>query len=315
MTARKAQRLKKIENLKKKDRKTFSFNKLWLVFGLVIIAVIVFILLGKGTWDGESQLSMAFGSSQEDVLVITVDPDSKKIVTIRIPKETTLDVANQLGSWPAGSVWDLGENENLGGTLLANSITKTFKFPIESWGSYNTLRLIKGNFFDKLSVIFSFDSTNLSFVDKIRLAILSLQTPSAKRIEIDLADSSYLNEMKNFEGEIVYHLQGDIPTSILKIFSDSTASAERLRIGIVNSGVNNEQINEVTKVMEVLGTKVLSIRNSVENSDIDCEIRSNKKSVTESKIAKIFDCKEGRLPKESNLDLEIEFGEGFASRF
>jgi len=315
MTARKIRRLKRIESLKKKGQKSSRFKK----FSLILIAIFAvlavgFFFLRNGLWDGKTQFSAVFGSSLEDVLVLTIDPSTERIVTIRIPKETDVDVAHQLGVWPVGSVWDLGKNENLDGDLLAKTVTKTFKFPIQAWGSYSTLHLIKGNIFEKLSAIFSIDASNLSFHDKVRLALFSLQTPSNKRIEIDLADTSYLSKMTNFQGESVYHLKGDIPTSILKIFSDSTISSERLKIGITNLGVSNTQINEITEIIEVLGTKVISIENH-DNSDADCVVRGSHNSITAQKLASVFSCDFEKIKDGSNLDLELELGSKFKTRF
>ncbi|MEK7120946.1 MAG: hypothetical protein AAB840_02540, partial [Patescibacteria group bacterium] len=289
----------------------------FLALALALAGFLFFFVLGisrKGsTWDGKSRLSVAAPQNDGTVLLQVFDPPSKSIARLTIPKNVEIEAAHNLGTWKVGSIWKLGENEHLGGSFLAQSITKSFRFPVEAWSEAAGTGFSQNNVLEIIRSLFGYYKTNLSVSDKIKIALFALKIPGSARYDIDLSKSSYLVAKRLMGGEEGYEVRESIPEGLLSIFSDSSIVSEGAKIYIVDaSGRGLENARKFGEILEVLGGKVVALK-SVSPNDGDCSVWGTA-MVTVKKIIQIFGC--SRVDSRDNSqdlgNVVVNLGKAFA---
>lgn len=313
---------RKLRLNKKKPKKSFLKFLIFLV-PVVFIFFTVFFLIFRGgdLWNGKSRLSLAIPQKDGSVLVTVLDPVSANIINVHIPENVEVEAAHSLGTWKLGSIGKLGENEGLGGALLSLTITKAFKFPTEAWAEAPSEGLTEASPVKIFSGVFSFYKTNLSLIDRIKIALFTLRVSGSGRQIIELTDTSYLHKQILTGGESGYVIRGTMPTSLLSVFADSQVSKENARVVILDksgSGINTGQFGEI---IEVLGSKVISILKKPVDPGQDCTVSAgdNSKIATIRKISQVFGCKISNILPEGERDtgdvIVIVVGVKFATRF
>jgi hypothetical protein len=293
------QRRKKIAKFReKKNRRGFSFKKLlFLLF--VIFGITFYVWATSRAFAKNSKLTVVVGGG-EQVTISTFDRERGTISNLTIPESTQVSVSRQLGSWPAESVWRLGQNEGLNGTLLAETILKNFKIPVVAWADGNYLK-------------FAWSKTNLGVGDRLRLAIFSWGVAPSRKTNIDLGTFGILKKTRLVGGEEGFLVNDNIPESLYYLFADPKINSANLRIEVQNKAINRNGAEVVTGVLEVLGGKVAAISNK-ESKEFLCEVSGRDKQIV-SKIASIFGCETTTFDKSENFDLTIIIGEEFAKRY
>ncbi len=268
-----------------KSRRGRSSRIIFKVLTLFLIPLILFVILMLTTkyWDGVHKLVLA-SESEEGIDLTVYDPSADSITDIFIPGSTEVEVAGNLGKWRLKAVSKLGEKEGNSKRLLADTITKHFRFPI-----YNA---------------------ELGLGDKIRVYIYNLTLKNYKRERIDLSDTKYLKRTTLSDGEAGYVVSGKIPADIAAIFSDSSLTGSLVRTKIVDRSGGNlgERIGEI---VEVLGLKVISVSDE-EVADGGCRV-SGKNSEAIDVAARLFGCTKG--DESTDFDVSIVLGKGFGKRF
>ncbi len=305
---RKTLRLKRVN----KEKKVKVVPLLLLFSALILILFLAFIFLFKGNWDGKSKLVLVTPTKEGEILVSSFDPEEKKITTLEIPGNTQLVVSRELGSWKAKSLWQLGINEGLDGKLLSESMAINFHLPVTFWGEEKINDFATGGFFQMIRTIFLQRKTNLGLREKIRLALFSLSIGSGRREIIELGKTNYLKKVHLTDGEEGFIPSGANGGKILLSFSDTSLSQKNLKVSIKDVTGRYQEAEIVGGVVEVIGAKVASITRSGEEK-LDCEV-SGKDEVLIAKIVSIFSCEKVKT-QESNFDVVIKLGSGFAKRF
>lgn len=294
-----ARRRKKIAALKKsKTKKGFSFRKLLIPLVIVLVGW-VFIWATSRTFAKNSKVTVVEGRASQ-VYVSTFDRGGGRITNLLLPRNTQVNVARQLGTWPIISIWRLGENEKLGGTLLAETIIKNFKIPVTAWADERYLALSRAK-------------TNLGVGDRLRLALFSLTVSPSRRSNIDLSETGFLRKTKLVGGEEGYLISEKLPQSLYYIFSDDEINSANLRIEIQNFSERKGGSETLVAVLEVMGAKTSAITKK-ESKDFLCEVAGRDRKIAE-KIAKIFGCRLYSRTDGDNFDLTIKVGEEFAKRY
>lgn len=82
------------------------------------------------SWNGHSVMNMVFLS--KDIYVVALDPKKGRVIILKVPAETYLDLPHGFGRWKAGSIYDLGQQEEppFGAVLLKDSTTHALGIPI-----------------------------------------------------------------------------------------------------------------------------------------------------------------------------------------
>lgn len=294
---------------RKPKKEVKSKKPVWIFVVLLILTA--FIYLNPKTWDKNSRLGLTIQNESGSVTVVSFDPVLEKITTIEVPATTQMSVSRQLGEWQMGSVWKLGENESIGGRLIAETVTKTLKFPVDAWASSKATGFLGGSPLKLFTAFLSPYKTNLTLRDRFNLMLFVLKVKNTGRVSIDLEDTGYIYRDKLADGELGYRVRSTIPSKLAATFADSSLSQEGLVLRITDAGENAFIAKEVGEIVEVLGAKVISI-DSEDSQNVNCVV-TGPKSLTTTKIASIFEC-DTKFIKEGKT-VELLLGKEFYKRF
>ena len=302
----------------RKTRKPKSgVSKLFFVLPILGIAgIIVFFLLVAGSIGKLSRVSLVTPDDSGNVVYTLFDFNAGRLTAVMVPSDTQLSVARNLGTWKIGSVWKLGQDEKIGGTLLAETVTKSLTLPTYYWGDASYAGLGSGNLSEILKSVFSFKPTNLTLADRVRVGLFSFQVKPGDRENIDLSKSKFLVRAKLQDGGLGYKLSGsDLPFDIRAAVADSAISKEMSTILLENSTGKGYINSEVSSIIGNLGAKISSISKLDINRDIDCVVYGDRGLATLISIAKTFSCRMEPRLSGYNFDVVMRVGEGFGRRF
>jgi hypothetical protein len=167
-SARRQARAARKTNSERKNN--FSFVKFFIPL-LVILFVYLFLQIMSTVWNGRDKVSIVYVEENGDVGVTVLDPKLSEITTLVIPADTQVDVARNYGTFRIKNVWQLGVNEKYKGSLLADTVTQNFLFPVFLWDE-RPPHLEKGSVGSTLKFIFLPGQTNISFADRVYIGFL-----------------------------------------------------------------------------------------------------------------------------------------------
>jgi hypothetical protein len=119
MAARKQTKKTKSRRVKRNKKKNSAKRKTrrwkYLLVLVLIVVFIVYLMTNNTFWESGNKLTLVT-TNDSDVRVVVYDTEIEKITTIEIPGDTLVNVPRSLGSMRIKNVWQLGENEDLGGS-------------------------------------------------------------------------------------------------------------------------------------------------------------------------------------------------------
>jgi hypothetical protein len=307
-----AQRRKK--RAKRKARRNGKNSYIKLLF-ILLVPLLIFLLITLQTrfWKSSAKTSLVISKKSGEVVISVFDPGLEKITNIIIPKNAEVDVARQLGRWKLGSVRELGENEDLEGKLLAETIVKHFKLPVAAWADAPASGFADGDILGIVKASLLPYKTNLGMGDRLKLGLFSIRINNLKRENIDFSEDNILKKVTLIGGEEGYILAGRLPNYIIALFSNPNISSEGAVVVILDATGKANVAEEMGEVVEVMGVKLANIKKE-EVDDFDCEVKGKDKELLEE-IAQVFSCKKLKEIPEGNFDLEIRIGRDFSRRF
>lgn len=286
------------------------------------IGVVVFVVASVFTWQkvrtklwhSDERLVVVYPTSSGLVEVSVLDPVTNKIIDLSLPGNTEIQLARNLGEWKVSSVWELGENEGLDGQLLADSITKSLKLPVDGWIDTSGEDLVKGNIFESFKSLFSTRKTNLSFGDRLRIFTFIPNVKPSQRTSLDLAQELWLKPSFSADGEEIYKLQRGAPSYVLAEFSLRSIELNGSLI-LIKDATNKGKGQEIGEILETMGLKVTAVERSDGLSDKDCKLQGAKKAnlAVVKKVANVFNCSYEIVSSQETLTISL--GEDFAKRF
>lgn len=278
---------------KKQNRQSIKINppKVIIIAFLVLTAAIfsfAFLML-RNT---QNYFTIASTDQSGDINVDYVDLTGGQIYSIKIPKDTEVSLALQRGSLRASSVEKLVATENLPGQFIADTVMKTFYFPVDYWRHGM--------------------SSDIPLVLMVRQKLMSLGR--REKETINLADTTFLVEQKLMDGQDGYTVRDAMPLLLQSIFADPAFSKNYTAVQIVNkTGQYPYHLHDVIKILEVMGVKVAPISEGEKDEAIDCVATSLDKTAL-SRVASIFGCST-KYAEPASFDVEIVLGERFYKRF
>lgn len=295
---------------KKEKSQSFGLLSKGLVFKILVpiillLGIIFFVKLNTKYWNGNDKVSFAFIKGDGNVGVTVLDPKLSEMTTLTIPGETQVDVARNYGTLRLKNVWQLSQNEKLGGLLLPETITQNFFFPTTLWSSTDLSDIYK--------FIFSTDKTNISFGDRLSIGLFALKVGDLNKTEIDLAKSQFLHKEKLNDGLVGYTIMDqEIIQRLGVYFSDNEIADKNFRVYIADATGQPGVAQLVGQIIEVLGGKIVSIDRKQDVVDSDCQILGSDSNFNK-KIATLFSC--NVITGKTDFDLEVRLGARFAKRF
>lgn len=316
MAARKQTKRKtsrRVTRNKKKNSSKLNYGKWkYLVVLVLVVTFVVYLMTNNKFWVSGNKLTLVT-TQDSDVHVVVYDTEIEKITTIEIPGDTLVDVPRSLGSMRIKNVWQLGENEGIEGSLLAETVTKNFRIPVVVWADEGANAFSAGNYVSVIGAAFVPYKTNMNFADRFHLALFSIGVKDFKKETIDISKSAYLKEEQLPDGNVGYVVTGKVPKSISILASDNAFAKEGVRVAIYDGTNVPGYAEEVGMIIEAMGGKVVSV-NKVDHSD-DCVVEGND-DVVRKRLTMLFSCtgkSKGEL--KGNYDVEFTIGEAFYSRF
>lgn len=282
-------------------------------FLVMFLALVIKLIFLPSLWDDKYQFSFSYPVS-DGVVISILNPVTDSATNVFIPENTQMQVANKLGSWRLGSVWQLGKQEKVGGYLLSRSLTKTFFVPVDAWAS-ETIKDYDGALWSRLQAIFLTSDTNIKFKDKLKIWLFMLGMPKGNSQTLALAETNSLSLEKLPDGS-----DGFVPNALTdrveRLFFVDVVSQENARLGITNVANSSGTTNMLVKILETMGTSPVVIREGDFIDGFLCAIYTDASaSYTAKKMALVFDCPIKEKRSENNLDIEFVYGEEFVERF
>lgn len=281
-----------------------------LAFCLLFIVFFSLAIANRRFWNGQDKVAVAVNDG-EGATILLFDPQYNEVITVSIPKHTQIDAAKQLGVWKIETLWELGKQEHVNGQLLADSITKYFRFPVAAWADKNALGLSEGSMYKLYKAAFGIYDTNLTLGDRVAMAWFSFKVSNARRSEIELSETGYLKKSILSDGSEGYIKVEPPPQKILALFADSDIAKSSFAVGITDRTGQGQVAKNVGQVVQVLGAKVAAV-DWKEEEDFDCVVKG-RNEVLRDRIAQLFNCK--REDENTGFDVEILLGTEFAKRF
>lgn len=302
---------KKIEH--KPARKRKKIWKFILIFALAVVIVgVLFFIFGSRAWDGHSKITSVYQKMSGDASIVVLDPGSLSIVTFDVPSQTEVQAARQLGTWKIGSISRLGEDKKISGDFLKNTIIKSFNFPIDEEADESFGRLTSGNLLSEIGAVVGGQS-DFSLVDRIKIALFSLQIADVSRFDINLSNTSELERAFLSDGSLGWKVNENTPTNIESYFVIGDLENKNYNVLINNGTGSNLYSSLVGKVAEMIGVNVASIQ-ILPTTDFDCSVMGQSHEAVD-KIARIFSCGKVYGQPANNFDVRIDIGKKFKTRF
>jgi hypothetical protein len=270
----------------------------------MIFSVVLYLKLSTKYWNGHDKMAFAFQNPSGTIGVTILDPVLDEETTLIIPGDTEVNVARNYGTLKIKNVWQLSQNENLGGSLLSQTVTDSFLFPTNLWSQTDLNNVWK--------FVFTGKGTNIGFGDRLAAGIFALKVAGIDKTQIDLGQSQFLHKQTLTDGTKGYVLSGQISSRLTIYFSDNNFADKNLRFSLTDATGKYGVTDGVGQILEVLGGKIVQVDKKPEDDTLDCQVFGEDFDAV-NKIANLFSCKE--ISQKSNFDLEMQMGAQFAKRF
>lgn len=308
-----------------KKRNIISLVKNLFLASVLIIAVVVGVNLFQ-SWKSKMWISgtrFTIVVAEHNPVIYSYNPTNEELTVIEIPQNVQLEATRGYGTWLAGSLWELGKQENLKGDLLAASLSKSFGIPIDGWIGPNGSLLFKSQPLGLVSALHKSIfpggmETNLTIFDRISLLMKVSNLSIANRQEINIVDRGVLKRTVFADGLEGYLISPDQAKVMFTFLKDDLISKEGLNAVVINAAGKNGLASEVVNISSLLGLRVIGTETRQSLSEEDCLIKASsslRETFSVRKLSKILGCEVSGQNLESHADIEIVLGEKFSKRF
>lgn len=247
------------------------------------------------SWDGKSNINIVIKLSTINVL--SYNPHTQEIIILNIPDEVYLNLALGFGTYPARSIYKLGEGEKvpIGPRLLKETMSQTFGVPIDN---YILIKQDSSSDLEKLIIdirqnpltsmgLISRSNTDLTPLEYINF-VVKVRSVRADRIRVvDLKNSSITQSQLLSDGSRALSFDPvRLDRLIQDEFTDARLNDESLSVAILN-GTNHPRLAEnAARLITNMGGRVVSVSNS-QNKYIKSYVLGES-SYTNSRLGQIF---------------------------
>lgn len=334
----------KREQKLKKRRKFAILLRLALLASFFISAVVVGFLVLKvarsSSLPKNGRATVVFAT--KPVLLLSFEPQGE-LTVVSIPEKTYVETSRGFGSYRIGVVWELGEQEKLGGELLKETTQEFLGVPVDGWvGSENGKtresaflqnwkmengkeeilslknKLTSWAILIRPKELLNFGKnlkTNLTIFDLARVWLRAKNTRFDKINFLDLGQTTALSSLILADGSTAKTFdQALLDAVCLGLFKDSRFSNEHIAVEVLNGTDKQGLANRVARLINNLGGEVVSVANSPQKAS-RCQIRGESqflKSFTGQRLGQIFGCIIlPEKPHDSRADIQILIGEDY----
>lgn len=303
--------MRKREEKRKKKLKVISYWLLVISFLVLVGCGLRLVRMSKeAVWDGKGRAS--FVVADREVSLVSLEPENKNLVILKISKDTEIETTRGYGRYRIGAVYQLGELEGKGGSLLRESVQEYFGIPVDGWiKTWDMGHAIWDTKKDLLKIFSGLilgrkGETNFTLWDVLRLwwemrKILPHQTKLILLDEIGALKSKVL-----VDGSRAWEVNRErLDIFLQDNFYEPKIREENLTIRVINTTDYPGLANHAARIVGNMGGRVVGVSSEdgkreaslpaqagkVQSSK--CEIRSEKKkreTFTVQKLVKALNC-------------------------
>ncbi len=282
------------------------------------------------TWNGKSSINIAVKSST--VSVLNYDPSSQKIVILKIPNDTYFTLPKNFGSWPVGSIYELGQEENpsVGSELLKESLSKLLGLPIDGFITFRgdsapldqVIESWHGNPFRMVSSLGSIE-TDLTPLEALSLmhSLSGVRPDQITWLDIsqsDITDSQLLPDTTRVLG--VNSVALDL--FIRHTMADTSITDEGIPVAVFNATSEPGLAQDATREITNMGGNVIFTGNTDTNLSQSIVTTTDSNDLTYERLAQIFapQCLKNKCKSSddkvtnSRAQINVVLGEDYYSR-
>lgn len=324
-----------------RKKKRLKVRNIWALSITGILFIFVFVFSFKtfldGIWDAKSRFTIVVNS--DPLFLLSIEPNTNQATLLVIPSNTVFDVPYGYNTYPANSVYNLGQLDSKkgGGKLLSKSIENTFGVMVDGFiasGDNTVLTLpsqqdelykLKKDYFSihglpgLILKFLNFDkklAKNISFIDTIRIwsNLRSLRNDRISIIYLDKGNS--LSEEKLADGSMVKVLNKEFFDQSLAVnFQDRQVRLQNLSIEVVNATGKEKIASQFSRMLQNLGANVVVKSTAVTDEDFNCRVYSTSKvllsSIISKRLEKYFKCSTQNMVEKSLSDIKVVLGKEF----
>lgn len=262
---------------RKPPNKRFKF--FLLLLGIIVFFFLTLLIFGSSSWDGGRRLSFVINT--DPTVVFTLEPHTKRAVVIVFPSNTLLEVPFGYKTYPAASIYRLGEldDKRNGGILFTKTIENTIGLYVDGYFSFSDIPIpidiindqrvkeMKESYFNFIGAIRHIHDligyitkwqTNFSFLDQYKIW-LALRKIRSDRIEvIDLDAISVLSDDILADGTKVKKIDIDkFDVIIADKFEDKLIRSENITIEVNNASGKDRLASQFARILTLRGSNVI----------------------------------------------------------
>lgn len=345
-------KIKKSSGWKKYQSQAQTHRRLSLGL-LVLVLLVIIILLGKflgflGSlgrpfapdgavqkfyqWDGSSRINLAVKA--DHLYFLSLNPPERSFQLVKIPDETYLDLPFGFGSWPARSVYGLGQAEKapMGARLISETMRASFGLPVDGYLILKeslanrplpeVLEGIRKNPLDGLTFLGQ-SQTDLTVWEYLRW-IWAVRNVRADKVQvIDLGQSRLTSWILLPDGSRSLGLdQLKLDQFMEGRMDDVKLQGEGLSVGIFNTTGHPALAEGAARIISNMGGRAVIVSNFPTKFPKSFVV--GKDSYTKKRLAQLFapDCLKGDpcIPKAFDVnslraDVNVMIGEDYFLRY
>ena len=314
MPVRSKRRLARVGRISKEKNKPRLGLILALIASVLLLLSGIFVFRQSKFYGQSSKLSLVTLDEIGNAQILVFDKTNKTITAIKVPAATEISASNQLGQWRVASLWKLGFDEKLGGSLLKNSLVKNFHLPIFVWADKPAMGFYKGDVKSIFLAVFSNYRSSFGLADRIRLGLFSLRISARNKTDFDISETILVKKARLTDGQNGFRLTGSpIPLDLLAIFANAQIANSNFKVLIHDRGGGSAVAESVGKTLENMGVKVVGILDEPKQSGSCSLVAKNK--VLANFVNLVVGCGTVSAVLDDALDLEITLGIDFVKNY
>jgi hypothetical protein len=313
-------------------------------FLIVLFAFLLFVItwivrgINSSRWDGNGRYTVVLNS--KPIGIFSIEPQKRKVVFTQIREEAMVDVPYGYSTYPASSIFKLGELDGKrgGGKLLSKSMEYTMgiavngffsigndRFPLEI-NSQTDIEKVKDKYFTLsggLTILTSliFNKTNyksdIPLVDIWKVWTAIKKTRSDQIYYLNLDNKNIYDEDKLPDGTVVSLIDKNrLDAALADYFEDSKIRNENVTIEIVNATNKERLASQFTRILTKIGANVLVKSNNPEIRQKACIIEISdiklKDIIIIKRLKEMYSCQLiDKLIDKGQAEIKITIGEDF----
>lgn len=277
----------------------------------------------RGSLNTEGTRRITAVINSQPLVVVSLNRSNGEVMVIKIPGNTMISVSGGYGQYPAVSVWALAKQEGHGTGLVTRSFREFLGIPIdlavdvggEVLSDNDETELVK----DSQRIVWEcmVGKRGCGEVDKIKLMGIWLATRKIAPgkvvyLPIESMPGTKTDQLPDGLSILEADING-IDLFVSRYAVDERIKNEGLAIGVYNAAGYPGLATKASRILTNLGGRVLVVEDWEERLS-SCELRSAEDvrvSFTYRLVKDVFDCRDGKVNGEDEVDLTVLIGEGY----